>query len=155
MSNDFDQDNIKQTRDGEFITNKDRFYNVIYYVPILNIILLFIDDDIKEHSKKYQKQWIALFLIYVPLSILLLIFSIWFSILLTFVYTILIIFLATRAYHDDFVEVAPLDGIADIFMGQVEKNKSKNVNKSNLSDKEKQDIEKEFDDIDKELNPEK
>ena len=112
-------------------TNKDRLNHILWYVPALNIYLLFVKKtDEKEESKKYSKQWIALFLIYIIWFIVLWIISFTLSKILTLIYFVVIIFLAAKAYNQIYYEIDILEKIANSF---IEMSKKNNFNKNELN----------------------
>lgn len=97
------------------ITNKDKFYFVLSYIPFLNLILFFteIKDEIKD-LKKYKTQWLTIFIIYL---VLLFIFSIiWIWWLITLLYICLVIFLSLKAYNLEYFDIPFLDKIIKTFM---------------------------------------
>ena len=104
MQDDFNLDEFEN--DKEEITNKDRFNNILSYIPFLNIRLLFIEKSwIKKINKNYNKQWIALFLLYIICFFIISIISFKLSFILTLIYFVSIIFFATKAYNDIYVEI--------------------------------------------------
>jgi len=112
-------------------TNKDRLNHILWYVPALNIYLLFVKKtDEKEESKKYSKQWIALFLIYIIWFIVLWIISFTLSKILTLIYFVVIIFLAAKAYNQIYYEIDILEKIANSF---IEMSKKNNFNKNEIN----------------------
>lgn len=56
MQDDFNLDDF-ENNDEEVITNKDKFNNVLSYIPFVNIAILFLETGAtKESSKKYSRQ---------------------------------------------------------------------------------------------------
>lgn len=65
MKDDFNLDDF-ETQPEEVETNKDKFNNVLAYIPFLNLWLLFTQNTgSKELNKKYIRQGITFFLLYV------------------------------------------------------------------------------------------
>ena len=68
MRDEFSSEEIEN--EESMVTNKDKFNNVLAYVPFLNLFLLFTEkQSTKEEDKKYSRQWIAIFLLYIVLFI--------------------------------------------------------------------------------------
>lgn len=97
----------------EQITNKDRFYFVLAYVPIINVILLFLTLPKINNLERHLRQWLVLFWLYILLFILGSIFHLWF--LFTFLYVFSILFFWAKAYSWEYVEIEFLEKIADFF----------------------------------------
>lgn len=107
------------------ITNKERFNNVLAYIPFLNLYLLFTQNEAtREVGKKYVRQWMALFLVYIALFIIVTIISWKLGFLLTAVYLIGLMFFATQAYNDMYTEIDALEQLISWFdkKKQTEKN---------------------------------
>lgn len=125
MKDEFD---LNSRSDETTITNKDRFYNMLWYIPFINIRVLALEKQWeKEISKKFTKQWITLFILYIALSI---IFGIFFGgkmvLILTLVYFLAILFFGIKAYNSIYVEISFLEKISDIFTQDSKKNLNKN-----------------------------
>lgn len=128
MSDDFDLDDIDQSEDIQK-TNKEKFYNVLAYIPFLNLFLLFTNwEKIKNENKKYFTQWIAIFLLYIVWFILLWFLSFKISFILTLFYFLWVLFFATKAYNDIYVEIGLLEKVISVFQKKIEENKKENNN---------------------------
>lgn len=118
----------------EELTNKDRFNNVLSYVPFLNIFLLFNQkQSTKDEDQKYSRQWIALFLLYIVAFVISSILSFKLSFIITVLYVLIALFCATKAYNGMYVEIEFLEKI----IAQFQPAKIKKENKTN---KEESDI---------------
>lgn len=121
MSNDFKEYDLEEKN-----TNKDKFFNVLAYIPFLNIfVLVSKGHEIDENNKKFFNQWIAIFLLYIVWFIVLSIISFSLSFLFTIVYFLWVIFFGTKAYNDLYVEVSFLENIITSFLKTKEDKKTK------------------------------
>ena len=121
MSNDFENDDLKEKN-----TNKENFFNVLAYIPFLNIFILVTKGhEISNNNKKYFNQWIAIFLLYIVWFIIISFISFTLSFLLTIIYFLLVMFFATKAYNDLYVEVWFLENIISNFLKTKEDKKNK------------------------------
>lgn len=121
MSNDFKEYDLEEKN-----TNKDKFFNVLAYIPFLNIfVLVSKGHEIDENNKKFFNQWIAIFLLYMVWFIVLSIISFSLSFLFTIVYFLWVIFFGTKAYNDLYVEVSFLENILTSFLKTKEDKKTK------------------------------
>lgn len=75
-------------------SQKDNFKNAICYIPLLAIVLYFIDEIKTEAYKKNIKYWIYFFALYVVFSLLIKLFLFYWSILVIF----FIVYLFISAY---------------------------------------------------------
>lgn len=121
MKDDFNLDNFENKKEEE-ITNKEKFNNVLAYIPFLNIWLLFNETHTtKKEDKKYIRQWITIFLLYIVVFFIFSILSFKVSFLLTAIYFWLVIFFAAKAYNWIYVEIVFIEKI----MAQFEPKKDK------------------------------
>lgn len=111
MRDDFSWEEI-DNREEEILTNKDKFNNVLSYVPFLNIFLLFNQKETTKLSEqKYSRQWIALFLLYMVAFIISSIISFKFSFIITVGYLLFALFCGVKAYNGMYVEIEFLEKI--------------------------------------------
>ena len=67
MQDDFNLEDFENKEETE-VTQKDKFYNALAYIPFLNLWLLFTQNvSNKKFSKRYINQGITLFLLYIVL----------------------------------------------------------------------------------------
>jgi len=128
MKDDFEFDDLS---DESKITNKDRFYNILWYIPFLNIAVLRAEKQWeKDISKKFTRQWLTLFLLYIWIFILFAIFFGWWMLaFLTLIYFLTILFFSIKAYNWIYVEISFLDKIAN-FATQETKDTKKEIKKT-------------------------
>lgn len=74
---------------------KDNFKNAICYIPLLAIILYFIDEIKSEDYKKNIKYWIYLFALYVFSSIIIKFFLYYWAIL----FILFLVYIIMSAYY--------------------------------------------------------
>lgn len=111
MRDDFSSEEI-DNREEEILTNKDKFNNVLSYVPFLNIFLLFNQKETTKLSdQKYSRQGIALFLLYMVAFIISSIISFKFSFIITVGYLLFALFCGVKAYNGMYVEIEFLEKI--------------------------------------------
>ncbi len=116
MTNDFDEVDNKD----ENITNKEKLNNVLSFIPFLNLWMLSVEKkDETELTKKFNRQWIALFLLYIVLFILC--SFIWFWKIVTIAYLLAIIFFWAKAYNWEYVEIDFLEKIIEKFNKNIKK----------------------------------
>lgn len=131
MRDDFDLEELDNNENEDF-TAKDKFNNVLAYIPFLNIWLLFVEKQwTKNENKRYNRQWITLFLLYVILFFAFSILSFKLSFILTLLYFSSVIFFAAKAYNWIYVEIEFLEKIMAQFENKVNEKNSKNENDSN------------------------
>lgn len=136
MRDDFSSEEIDNTQE-EILTNKDKFNNVVSYVPFLNLFLLFTQNmSTKQENKKYSRQWIALFLLYIVAFIISSIISFKLSFIVTVAYLIFALFCATKAYNGMYVEIEFLEKIIAQFQAT---QKTQKNNPSKESDDQPED----------------
>lgn len=122
MWNDFNSEDFSS--ETEDITNKDKFNNVLAYVPFLNVFLLFTENkNTKNQDKRYTRQWITLFLLYIVGFIILSILSFKLSFIYTAIYIVMLVFFAAKAYNGMYVEVDFLEKIIEQFQTKQEEKK--------------------------------
>ena len=110
MRDEFSSEEIEN--EESMVTNKDKFNNVLAYVPFLNLFLLFTEkQSTKEEDKKYSRQWIALFLLYIVLFIIVSFLSFKLSFIVTLWYVLFAFFCAIKAYNWMYVEIEFLEKI--------------------------------------------
>lgn len=127
MRDEFSSEEIENEED--IVTNKDKFNNVLAYIPFLNLFLLFTEkQQLKEEDKKYSRQWIAIFLLYIVLFIVTSIISFKLSFIVTLWYALFALFCATKAYNWMYVEIEFLEKIIAQFE-QTQKKENKQVKK--------------------------
>ncbi len=139
MKDEFDIDDLS---DESKITNKDRFYNMLWYIPFVNIAVLRLEKQWeKEISKKFTRQWITLFLLYIWVFILFAIFFSWWMLaFITLLYFLTILFFSIKAYNWIYVEVGFIDKLADLatswndWKTQIKDSKKVSENKDILND---------------------
>lgn len=121
MRDDFDLEHFDNDENEEF-TSKDKFNNVLAYIPFLNIWLLFVEKQwTKPENKKYNRQWITLFLLYVLSFFVLSVLSFKLSFILTLLYFSSIIFFAAKAYNWMYVEIWFIEKIMAQFENKTNK----------------------------------
>lgn len=122
MWNDFNSEDFSS--ETEEITNKDKFNNVLAYVPFLNVFLLFTENkNTKNQDKRYTRQWITLFLLYIVGFVILSILSFKLSFIYTAIYIVMVVFFATKAYNGMYVEVDFIEKIIEQFQPKQEEKK--------------------------------
>lgn len=105
MRDDFDLEELDNNENEDF-TNKDKFNNVLAYIPFLNVWLLFVEKQwTKKENKRYNRQWITIFLLYVVLFFVFSVLSFKLSFILTLLYFSAVIFFAAKAYNWIYVEI--------------------------------------------------
>lgn len=115
MQDDFNLDEFENNEE-ETITNKDKFNNVLSYIPFLNIWLLFNQkSESKKFNKRFYKQWITFFLLYIILFFIFSFLSFGLSFLFTFAYFISIIFFWAKAYNWIYIEINFIEKIISQF----------------------------------------
>lgn len=125
MRDEFSSEEIEN--DESMVTNKDKFNNVLAYVPFLNLFLLFTEkQSTKEEDKKYSRQWIAIFLLYIVAFIVSSILSFKLSFVVTLLYILFALFCATKAYNWMYVEIEFLEKI----IAQFEQSQKKGNNQT-------------------------
>ncbi len=103
-------------KNKEELSNKNKFYYVLAFIPFVNLATLFYDLDNDELLKKFTTQGLFLFLIFFVLSIVLPLFWLWWLWKYLFlVYFFLSIYLAWNAYNWHYVDLAFVDKISSIF----------------------------------------
>ncbi len=131
MRDEFDLEELDNNKNEDF-TNKDKFNNVLAYIPFLNIWLLFVEKQwTKKENMRYNRQWITLFLLYVILFFAFSILSFKLSFILTLLYFSSVIFFAAKAYNWIYVEIEFIEKIMAQFENKVNEKKSKNDKDSN------------------------
>lgn len=124
MQDDFNLDDFEN--EEEEITNKDKFNNVLAYVPFLNIWLLFTENTgTKKVNKRYTRQWITLFLLYVAVFFVMGILTFKLSFLITLLYFASVVFFAAKAYNGMYVEIEFIEKIMAQFEQKSEKKEKK------------------------------
>ncbi len=122
MKDDFNLDDFENE---EEFTNKDKFNNVLAYVPFLNIWLLFTEKSwTKKENKRFNRQWITLFLLYVVWFFIMSVLSLKLSFILTLIYFPSIIFFAAKAYNWIYVEIEFIEKIMAQFQPKEENKKN-------------------------------
>lgn len=123
MKDDFNLDDFEN---NEEFTNKDKFNNVLSYIPFLNLWLLFIENhQIKKENKRFNRQWITLFLLYIVVFFILSVLSFKLSFILTLLYFSSIVFFGAKAYNWIYVKVEFIEKIIAQFKPQEEKKDEK------------------------------
>jgi hypothetical protein len=61
----------EQENNQEDLTNKNKFYYVLSFIPFVNLSILFLDIDKDELLKKFLTQGLTLLLVFFVLSIIL------------------------------------------------------------------------------------
>lgn len=101
MNNNYENNDFWE---NEIITNKDKFYYILSYIPVLNIYLYFSDINKSKKLSKYLNQWILFFTIYILFSILFMV--IWFPVLITtIIYILVIINFSKKSYDGNFIDL--------------------------------------------------
>lgn len=110
MDNDFE----KETFENEKVSNKEKLNNVLAYVPFLNVWMLFVDKQWEtQQTKKFVRQWVTIFLLYIVLFIVASVIWLWF--IATIAYVVWTIFFWAKAYNWIYVEVDFLEKIMEKF----------------------------------------
>lgn len=121
-----DNFNLDEFENDEDFTNKDKFNNVLSYIPFLNIWLLFIEKSwTKKENKRFNRQWITLFLLYIVLFFMLSILSFKLSFILTLLYFSSIVFFGAKAYNWIYVEIEFIEKIIAQFHPKEDEKKNK------------------------------
>lgn len=138
MQDDFNLDEFENKEENE-ITPKDKFNNVLAYIPFLNIWLLFTENTgTKKVNKRYTRQWITLFLLYVAFFFILWALSFTISFLITLLYFASVVFFAAKAYNWMYVEIDFIEKIMAQFEPKTDEKKEawdKNSDENPLGDK--------------------
>lgn len=115
MQDDFNLEDFENKEETE-ITAKDRFNNVLAYVPFLNLWLLYTQNvSTKKFAKRYLSQWITLFLMYIVLFLITSFIFIKLSFLITVLYLCVVVFFAAKAYNWMYVEIEIIEKIIEQF----------------------------------------
>lgn len=106
-------DNFEEKELSQEITNKDRFYFMISYIPFLQFWLLLNDMKKSDRLIRHLHQWIALFVVYVVGTIV-------FSLIgLSWIWMLLyvggVIYLSHKAYNWEYVKIEQLDMLVEKF----------------------------------------
>jgi hypothetical protein len=79
----------------EDLTNKNKFYYILSFIPFANLSILFLDIDKDELLKKFLTQGLGLLFVYFVISIVLPIIGLWIIVKYLFLaYFMLSIYLA-------------------------------------------------------------
>ena len=107
---------MSEKENNKELTNKQKFYYVLAFVPFLNLATLFYDLEEDELLKKFVTQWLSLLWLYFVISIILALFWLWWLWKFLFLaYFILSIFLAWNAYNWHYIELSFLNKISSLF----------------------------------------
>lgn len=129
MQDDFNLDEFDNNEENQ-ITNKDKFNNVLAYIPFLNIWLLFSGNTwTKKVNKRYTRQWITLFLLYIVVFFIAWALSFKISFFITLFYFASVVFFAAKAYNEMYVEIEFIEKIMAQFEPKSEK-KEIQINKN-------------------------
>lgn len=102
----------KDFEDDVVNKQKDKLNNILWYIPFFNIWLLFVEKkEQSELSKKFNKQWIVIFIIYIFVFLILGVLSFSLSIILTLFYLWFILFLCAKAYNWIYIKIDILEDI--------------------------------------------
>ena len=105
-----------EKNEDEDLTNKNKFYYVLAFIPFANLSILFLDIDKDELLKKFITQGLTLLLVFFVSSIILPIFWLWWLWKILFLaYFILSIFLAWNAFNWKYVDLWFVQKISEIF----------------------------------------
>jgi len=108
--NDFDENNDNQN----WLTNKQRFYFVLSYIPFLSFILFFKEINPKPKDlDKFKIQWLAIFVLFTITYFVLSI--IWLWKMLFFIYIFFSIFMWFNAYNWKYIEISFIEKIIKNF----------------------------------------
>ncbi len=105
-------------KNEEDLTNKNKFYYVLAFIPFANLSILFLDIDKDELLKKFLTQWLTLLLVFIILNMIIIVFWFllwWFSWILSLIYFILSIFLAWNAFNWNYIDLWFIQKVSDIF----------------------------------------
>lgn len=106
----------EEPREIQNFPKKNRLYHVLAYVPFINILLLFFEtEETNELQKKFHRQGITLFLLYIVLFLVFWLINTKILIILTTFYIILIIFFSAKAFNGIYVEVKFIESIITMF----------------------------------------
>ncbi len=98
------------------LTNKNKFFYLLSFIPFANIAVLFQDIEEDELLKKFITQWITLLGIFMVFSIILPILWLWWLWKFLFIaYFFLSIFLAWNAYNWHYINLTFLNKISSLF----------------------------------------
>lgn len=102
--------------DDNKLQNKDKFYYVISYVPVIQLIFVFSDIHKSNQLKKHMNQWITLFITYLIAMLVLWIFLpysitkiVWMA------YFLLALYLWANAYNGKYIHIPMVDELSEIF----------------------------------------
>lgn len=139
MQDDFNLDefeNNEEKKEEDEITPKDKFNNVLGYVPFLNIWLLFTENQsTKKVSKRYNRQWITLFLLYLASFFVVWILTFKLSFILTLIYFWSVVFFAAKAYNGMYVEIEFIEKLMLQFDPKKDNQNSKDKNTKIVDEK--------------------
>lgn len=129
MKDDFSLDEFENKEQTE-VNNKEKFYNVLWFAPGVNIFLfLFEKQNIPKSGERFFHLGMTLFIIYFVLFILLgIIISFKLSFFITLLYFLSIWWLALKAYNNIYIEIDFLENLMKNFIKKDEQ-KSKNNEK--------------------------
>lgn len=140
MQDDFNLDEFENHNEPEKeedeITPKDKFNNVLGYVPFLNVRLLFSENQwTKKVNKRYNRQWITIFLLYLASFFVVWIFTFKLSFILTLLYFWSVVFFAAKAYNGMYVEIEFIEKLMLQFEPKKENEKDKVKNTTVVDEK--------------------
>lgn len=109
-------DNFFEEENEHQPTNKQRFYRLLAYVPVVNIILFFWGQvNSEREEKRYFLQWITLFALYVVMAILFSFITWIFVFLIGMIYFGIVCFFWWKAYNGEYIEIQFLQNIISKF----------------------------------------
>lgn len=111
--NDFDE-KIDNNENQNWLTNKQRFYFVLSYVPFLNFVLFFNEINPKPKDlDKFKNQWLAIFALFVMGYFVLSLIGLWTILFLT--YLCFVWFMSFKAYNWEYFEIEFIEKIIKNF----------------------------------------
>lgn len=109
------QDPLNKVEEENNIQNKDKFYYVMSYIPLLQFVFVFSDIKKSTQLKKHYNQWITLFITY-----FIAIFVLWIFLpyaitkIVWYAYFVLAIYLAWNAYNGKYIHIPIVDEISKV-----------------------------------------
>lgn len=120
------QDPLKNTEEkkNEDVTNKERLYYVLAFIPFVNIAILFTEMERSDLLNKFINQWITILVLYFCSNIILGV--LWLGFLIKFLWLIYMfgsLILAGKAYNGNYVSIPIIEEIASMFKEQTKTKK--------------------------------
>jgi len=89
------------------ISEKDNIKNLLCYVPLVAIVLFFIETDKSKELMKHIKYWVILFIAYIILKAFLSFVWLWW--IISILYLLISLYLWYKAYNWEDIEIEYID----------------------------------------------